>query len=127
LMNKTVWVPGIIALFLFAACGCRDDRPVAGEYPKKGEASWYSSRVTSSGERFDKNGLTCALRRNDFGGYYKVCNTENNKCVTVRHNDFGPSIGMYSRGRIIDLSRQAFSQIAELGDGLARVTVEALN
>ena len=118
----TLLIP--VALVL---CGCQDNAPVAGIYPASGVASWYASSSTSTGERFDGKGLTCALRKNNFGGYYKVCNSDNDKCVTVRHNDFGPSMRMYSRGRIIDLSREAFSRIAGLDDGLARVTVEALN
>lgn len=114
-------------ILLFAACGCRDDRPVKGAYPARGTASWYSSRITATGERYDGNDLTCAMRKTDFGGFYKVCNLDNDKCVTVRHNNFGPSGRMYSQGRIIDLSRGAFAQIAELDDGLAKVTVERLD
>jgi len=102
---------------------CADNTPVAGPYPKTGMASWYSARITATGERFDDNDLICALRKKDFGKHYKVCNTANNKCVAVRHNNFGPSKYFYNQGRIIDLSKAAFSQIADLEEGIIEVTI----
>jgi len=111
----------LVVVFLAA---CADNTPVAGPYPKIGISSWYSSRTTSTGEKFNSNDLTCAIRKNDFGKYYKVCNIANDKCVTVRHNDFGPSKSFYDKGRIIDLSKSAFSRIADPEEGTIRVTVE---
>lgn len=108
---------------LILIAGCNDDRPVAGRYPAEGLASWYTAARTATGERFDGNSLTCAMRRRDFGKYYKVCNRDNNRCVIVRQNNFGPSAKMFKRGRIIDLSRGAFSSIADLKDGVIRVSV----
>ena len=58
------------------------------------------------------------------GRYYKVCNIANGKCVVVLHNDFGPSRHLYDRGRIIDLSKTAFSRIADPEEGIIKVTVE---
>jgi len=113
----------LVLLMLFSAA-CVDNTPVSGPYPKTGFASWYFSRITSTGEKFNSNNLTCAIRKNDFGKYYKVCNIANNKCVTVRHNDFGPSKYFYDQGRIIDLSKSAFSRIADPEEGIVRVTVE---
>lgn len=112
----------ILAVLFLAACA--DNTPVSGPYPKTGIASWYSSKITSTGEKFNSNDLTCSIRKNDFGKYYKVCNIANDKCVTVRHNDFGPSKSFYDRGRIIDLSQAAFSRIADPQDGIIRVTIE---
>ncbi len=107
--------------------GCADNTPVVGAYPKTGKASWYSSRRTATGERFDSSDLTCAIRKADFGKYYKVCNTANGKCVTARHNNFGPAKYLYDKGRIIDLSKAAFSRIADVGDGVITVSVEEVN
>jgi len=87
-------------------------------------ASWYEAEHTSGGEAPDDHGLTCAMRKTDFGKYYKVCNADNGQCVVVRHNDFGPVKRLYARGRIIDLSKAAFSQIADLHEGLITVSVE---
>ena len=104
---------GINACFIFFSFlffGCGDKQPVVGPYPTGGKASWYTASRTASGERFNRWDLTCAMRKLDFGKSYLVCNIANNKCVVARHNDFGPSKKMYRRGRIIDLSRFAFSQ-----------------
>jgi len=107
---------------LFFLAGCAEDRPVKGSYPKMGLASWYDPSVTSP-ELFKTWGITCAMRKVDYGKYYRVCNLANNKCVFVRHNDFGPSLGMYRKKRIIDLSKSAFRKIADLDLGLIPVSV----
>ncbi|MCX5697352.1 MAG: septal ring lytic transglycosylase RlpA family protein [Candidatus Omnitrophica bacterium] len=86
-----------------------------------GFASWYDPWFVASGERYHKHKFTCAIRNRDFGKYYLVCNLDNNKCVVVKHNDFGPSLELFKRGRIIDLSRYAFSKVADLKKGLMRV------
>lgn len=111
----------LVVLFLAA---CADNTPVTGPYPKMGKASWYSAKITATGERFDGNEPTCAMRRTDFGKRYSVCNTANDKCVIVRHNNFGPSKNFYDKGRIIDLSKAAFSRIADLEEGIVKVTIE---
>jgi len=112
----------ITGIFLVSLSGCADDQPVRGPYPKTGIASWYDPSLTSP-ELFKKWGVTCAMRRTDYGKYYRVCNLDNNKCVFVRHNDFGPSSGMYRKNRIIDLSKSAFRKISDLDRGLIRVCV----
>ncbi|PIQ88188.1 MAG: hypothetical protein COV73_00150, partial [Candidatus Omnitrophica bacterium CG11_big_fil_rev_8_21_14_0_20_43_6] len=92
---------------LVILAGCADDLPVKGPYPKVGIASWYDPSLTSP-ELFKPWGVTSAMRKTDYGKYYQVCNLDNNQCVFVRHNDFGPSAAMYRQGRIIDLSKSAF-------------------
>ena len=119
--NKQLMFACMVLLFLG---GCADNRPVIGAYPKTGMASWYSDKITTTGEKFNGNYPTCAMRKTDFGKYYRVCNTANNKYVIVRHNDFGPSKRSYNKGRIIDLSSSAFFRIADLKDGIINVTVE---
>ncbi|MFH0917883.1 MAG: septal ring lytic transglycosylase RlpA family protein [Candidatus Omnitrophota bacterium] len=110
----------VICLMLLA--GCLDDQPVKGPYPNTGVASWYDPSLTSP-ELFRKWGVTCAMRKIDYGKYYRVCNLANNKCVFVRHNDFGPSAGMYKKGRVIDLSKTAFRKIADLDHGVIQVAI----
>lgn len=115
-------------------------------FPLYGEASWYSSEScrregtsgvwTASGEPYFENDLTCALRRRDFGHFYRVTNLDNGKFVVVKHNDFGPSRGWYDRrrgvyhnlsGRVIDLSKGAFQKLADTRHGvIRRVKVERL-
>lgn len=112
----------ILGILLVFMAGFADDQPVKGLYPSTGLASWYDPSLTSP-ELFKKWGVTCAMRKTDYGKYYRVCNLANNKCVFVRHNDFGPSAQMYNQGRIIDLSKSAFRKIADLEHGLIRVSV----
>jgi len=99
-------------------------------------ASWYNAEScrregtsgvwTANQERFHENAFTCAMRRRDFGKMYRVTNLDNGKSVVVRHNDFGPAKKLHDKGRIIDLSKGAFAQIADLKKGVVRVKVEAL-
>ena len=115
-------------ILVLSACfiifsGCQDDTPVAGNYPTVGLSSWYIPHRTSSGEINRSQEYTCAMRKRDFSKYYLVCNLENNKCVVARHNDFGPSFFLFKQGRIIDLSKRAFSRIADLKKGVTRVRI----
>ncbi|WP_318492834.1 septal ring lytic transglycosylase RlpA family protein [Photobacterium leiognathi] len=92
-----------------------------------GKASYYADkyqgRKTASGQRYDKNKRTAAHRTLPFGTHVKVTNLANNKSVVVTINDRGP----YSKGRIIDLSRSAFSAIGKTSSGILKVKVETLN
>jgi len=69
---------------------------------QSGMASYYSSNLhgsaTASGER------------------------NNGKSVIVRVNDRGP----YTKGRVIDLSKAAFSKIASISAGVTRVKLEVM-
>jgi uncharacterized protein YabE (DUF348 family) len=73
-----------------------------------GEASWYSFAPG--------DGLTAAHPWLPFGTEVRVTNLENGMSVTVVVNDRGPF-----GGRIIDLSEEAFAQIAHLGVGVCQV------
>jgi len=111
----------LICLILFS--GCQDNTPVAGSYPTVGFASWYNPWFVASAERYHEHEFTCAMRNREFGKYYLVCNRENNRCVVVRHNDFGPALWLFKSGRIIDLSRYAFSRVANLKKGIIKVRI----
>ncbi len=112
-----------LVLCVFLCCGYRGKSHAARQYPSLGYATWYNPRHPASGERYVKGGLTCAMRRRDFGKSYLVCNQKNHKCVVVRHNDFGPSFYLFLVGRIIDLSRDAFSKIGDLKKGILCVRI----
>jgi rare lipoprotein A len=92
-------------------------------YYQRGVASYYGkgfqNKKTASGERFNLHSLTAAHRSLPFGTKVVVKNIRNGKTVKVRINDRGPFV----KGRIIDLSKAAFSQIASLDEGLARVEI----
>ena len=56
------------------------------------------------------------------GSYVKVTNTANGKSVIVKINDRGP----FGAGRIIDLDKVAFQEIASLGQGVINVKMEEI-
>ena len=98
-----------------------------------GVASWYSvddpgiQPLTASGEPFDDTQLTCASWSLPFGTRLHVTNLETGREVVVRVNDRGPARRLVAEGRVIDLSKGAFSQIASLEHGLVQVRVELLD
>jgi len=63
---------------------------------------------------------TCAHKSLPKGTALKVTNLANGKTTTCVVNDRGP----YVTGRIIDLSKTAFGEIAPLSDGVIRVSIE---
>jgi rare lipoprotein A len=96
-------------------------------YEEEGVASWYGAahhgRKTASGERFDAyDALTAAHKTLPFNVCAEVENLRNGKRVRVRINDRGP----FARGRVIDLSRAAASEIGLVASGVAKVRVEAV-
>ncbi|MFD9901891.1 septal ring lytic transglycosylase RlpA family protein [Mesorhizobium sp. UC22_110] len=83
-----------------------------------GRASWYALHSkTASGERMNPSALTAAHRSLPFGTRLKVTNKNNGKSVVVRINDRGPFI----KGRVLDLSRGAASQLGFVSSGHAAV------
>lgn len=77
-----------------------------------GAASWYAFTGT----------LSAANPWLPMGSYARVTNKDNGKSVIVKINDRGP----FGNGRIIDLDKVAFAQIASLGAGVANVKVDAI-
>ena len=112
-------------LSLLAGCASHDIDPRG--YDKTGMASYYGARHhgkrTASGEPFNQHGLTAAHPSLQLGSRVLVNNLSNDKSVVVRINDRGP----HTRGRIIDLSRQAAQQLDMLRSGTAKVRVQGLS
>lgn len=96
-------------------------------YKETGKASFYAmkyqSRKTASGELFDQSANTAAHKKLPFGTKVKVTNVKNGKSVIVRINDRGPFV----TGRIIDLSRSAFSSIGDTSAGVIDVNIEVVD
>ena len=96
----------------------------AASFPSSGKASWYGDKFngspTASGEIFSDKALTAAHPSLPFGSIVEVTNTENNKKIKVRINDRGP----FTKGRIIDLSKEAFSRIADVNKGVIDVNIK---
>jgi len=63
---------------------------------------------------------TCAHRTLPFGTVLTVTNLANGKKTTCVVNDRGP----YADGRIVDLSRTAFSAIGNIADGVIHVSID---
>lgn len=84
-------------------------------------ASWYGpgfhGRKTASGERFNQNALTAAHKTLPFGTKLKV--TYKGRTIIVRVNDRGP----FTRGRHLDLSKQAARAIGCKGVCKVKVSV----
>ena len=118
-------------IFFIAFSGCstvqyKSDPQLIG-YTDHGKASYYAMkfqfRETSSGEYFNQLALTGAHRTLPFGTKVRVTNTKNNQSVIVKINDRGPFVN----GRIIDLSRYAFSKIGNTDSGIINVKIEVIN
>ena len=113
-------------------------QPPVAEFPLQmrsiqfGKASWYSrqspgiNKRTANNEIFNDQALTAAMWNVPFQQLIKVTNLDNGKSVIVRVNDRGPHKRFVRKGRMIDLSRQAFTRIASPRKGLINVQIELL-
>jgi rare lipoprotein A len=120
---KQIIVAIVIAFALTAGV---QSQQISSTFKQEGIASWYGAdfdgQITASGELFDSSQLTAAHPTLSFGTLVKVTNKDNNRSVTVRINDRGPS----AADRIIDLSQAAADQLGYIGAGSAVVVVEAV-
>jgi rare lipoprotein A len=106
---------------LFSANYPINQSTILDEY---GVASYYGDefhgRKTASGEKYNKNELTCAHKTYPFGTKIRVTRLDNKKSVIVRVNDRGPFI----KGYVVDLSKKAAQEIAMVEDGIVKVKIE---
>ncbi|RMF17951.1 MAG: septal ring lytic transglycosylase RlpA family protein [Gammaproteobacteria bacterium] len=95
-------------------------------YVEEGVASWYGNKFhghrTSNGEIYDMYKYTAAHKTLPLPSYVRVTNLANGRSVVVRVNDRGPFHG----NRLIDLSYAAAQKLGYVGQGTARVRVEAI-
>ena len=96
-------------------------------YKKAAHASYYADKFngqrTASGKKFDNNKFTAAHKTFPFGTKLKVINPRNGKSVIVEVTDRGPFV----KGRELDLTRRAFTQIVgRTGAGAVIVNIEVL-
>lgn len=132
---------GIVSLVV-AGCGTAPDThptvqvvelpaapsaPPIQSQPKKhfsGRASWYGDaeqgKRTAAGEIFDANAMTAAHRTLPFNTWLHVTNLNNKKSVYVRINDRGP----YIKGRVLDLSMRAATELGMKRNGVAPVSFD---
>lgn len=92
-------------------------------YSQSGVASCYwEPQPVACGGRFNPSAMTAAHKTLPCGTRVRVTNVRNGRSVDVTINDRGP----YVRGRIIDLSKAAFTRIASFSAGLAKVRIEVI-
>ena len=85
----------------------------------KGQGTWYTQPLSLKvkyNPLVDNFAASTTLAK---GSYAKVTNKTNGKSIIVQISDFGPQ----GKGRIIDLDKKAFAQIASLGAGVIKVKV----
>jgi rare lipoprotein A (peptidoglycan hydrolase) len=91
-----------------------------------GLASWYGGRFhgrrAADGSRFNKYEFTAAHKSLPFGSLVKVTNLRNKKACVVKITDRGP----YAKGRIIDLSMAAASELGMVRSGVSKVKLETI-
>jgi len=92
-----------------------------------GKASYYADKFhgkkTASGEVFDMHEYTAAHKTLPFGTKVKITNPNNGKSVIVEVNDRGPFV----KSRVFDLSKAAFTSIANINKGILNVEYEIVN
>lgn len=114
----------IVATLLVAGAGMLllSESAMAGT--SCGKASWYAmNSKTASGERMNPSAMTAAHRNYRFGSKIRVTNKRNGKSVVVRINDRGPFV----KGRIIDVSKAAASQLGFIRSGHAAVCIQQIS
>ena len=101
----------------------REDIPTR----KAGIASFYNDkyhgRRTTSGDPYDKNGMTAAHNTLPIGTRLRVTNLKNNRSVIVKINDRMHK----SNKRLIDLSKRAAKELGFIHAGLTKVKIEILS
>ena len=111
----------ILATLIYSSCFAMD-------------ASWYSRAaltrdgqdkitdfIMANGKEFFDEGLTCASWDYKLGTYIRVRNNENGKSVIVQVTD---RTARRFKGKRVDLSKYAFSQIASCKQGIVSISVE---
>jgi rare lipoprotein A len=87
-----------------------------------GYGDGFAWRTMANGRPMDPNAMTTAHPSLPLGTRILVTNPANGKSVNLVISDRGPFHG----GRILDLSSGAFSRIASLGQGIAKVCFSRL-
>ena len=109
---KTINQTALVAVTIAAGLMAGVSASFAGA--QCGRASWYALHSrTANGERMNPSAMTAAHRSLPFGTKLKVTNQNNGRSVIVRINDRGPFI----KGRVLDLSKGAASQLGFIGSG----------
>ncbi|MBK5968098.1 MULTISPECIES: septal ring lytic transglycosylase RlpA family protein [Thiorhodovibrio] len=115
-----------VLLLLIAVPGLASVKAAPGAV-EQGFASYYHDSLdgnkTASGQVYDKDRISAAHKTLPLGTKVKVTDVDTGRSIVVRINDRGPFV----KGRIIDLSRRAASELKMLKRGVTPVKVEVLS
>lgn len=116
---------GLCAMFLSSCVTSRPDLVWSEDGRQLGKASWYDDHGdrTANGEIFNMYALTAAHPSIALNSLVEVTHLDTGKSITVRVNDRLPPI---HEGRVIDLSKAAFSKLAPLSVGIIDVEVRVV-
>ena len=90
----------------------------------KKEGTWKTTKgVMANGDHFVDYNYTCASRMHKLGDVLRVTCTKTNRSCIVTVTD---RIGYRFRYTRIDLSKQAFKEIANLDEGVIDITIEVI-
>lgn len=128
---KHTFVTLLVLAIVILLSGCSTVQPGAdgkwSGFTETGQASFYADkhhkRKTASGEIYRHDLKTAAHKKLPFGTKLRVTNLDTDKSVVVKVNDRGPFV----KGRIIDLSKSAFSAIGKTSAGLINVKIEVID
>ena len=114
---KTIKTALLVSILLFAKYSQANIPGLSGI------ASWYGpgfqGRKTASGARFNTHAMTAAHKHLPLGTVVKVTNLYNDRSVVVTITDRGPFV----RGRILDLTHAAKTQIAMGGTAPVHIQI----
>jgi rare lipoprotein A len=118
----------LIALLLLGIVPARGEANLS---PMKGIASWYGEahrgKPMANRQPFDPEKLTAASWFYPLGTRVRVSlQSDPETAVVVTITDRGPARRYVDQGRVIDLAREAFAQIASIDLGLVPVQVEVI-
>lgn len=102
-----------------AAVEARSRCGLASHY---GHGDGFAGQLMANGSPMNPGAMITAHPSLPMGTRIRVINPANGKSVRLVVSDRGPYYG----GRILDLSAGAFSQIASLGQGVARVCYQTV-
>ena len=92
-----------------------------------GKASYYGKshhgKTMANGKKFNMHALTAAHKTLKFGTKLEVTNIKNDKSIVVEVTDRGP----YIKGRVLDLSQEAFNRIASVSTGVIKIKYKILD
>jgi len=126
-----LWVLRLLAItlvmaFYFASQAIGAPIYTASYYTVNSCMKESGQAIMANGRKLDDSKFTCASWDHKFGKKLRITNLANGKSVVVEVTDHGPARRLYRRGRIIDLSRAAFSAIADLKQGIIQIEITNL-